>query len=134
MGIEEDVLKWKGIVIYIIGIGAILAFIYGMIEGYYFRRSIAENPRYTIGVTTRFIWLKSGRKIEYSYNVKEQEYKWLGIYKEDIIYPNGRYIVKFSSESPENSKILFNYTVPDTIIEAPSFGWEEWPLDKHVKP
>jgi len=78
--------------------------------------------------------LKGIIKIIYIYNFQGEQYNSIGDYQEGVKCNNGRYFVKFSSNSPENSKILFNYPVPDSIKEAPILGWDEWPLDKNIRP
>ncbi|GAB3519425.1 hypothetical protein [Emticicia fontis] len=47
-------------------------------------------------------------------------------------YLNTRYLVRFNCEEPNNSEILWNITIPDTLISVPQNGWSQIPynLDK----
>lgn len=89
---------------------------------------LKNNGRYTIGITERKkITPKSGTNVIYKYYVNETEYESFNDYYPDIVVPGGRYYVKFSNKNPENSHLLRNFPVPDSIKKAPPEGWSNIP-------
>ena len=44
-----------------------------------------------------------------------------------------RYSVKFESNNPRNSEILYKFSVPDSIIVAPDSGWNFMPGAENKK-
>lgn len=91
------------------------------------RRSLSNETRYTIGHTSKIVYLySSGRGVRYSYIVNGVTYENTVTYSYDSKVP-GRYLVRFSVENPEISEIYQDRPVPESIIEAPSNGWKKRP-------
>ncbi|WP_266205309.1 hypothetical protein [Pontibacter kalidii] len=87
-----------------------------------------EYHRYTIGVATEIYWtVASGKKLRFEYVVNGESYFRSNRYNDRSRVP-GRYFVKFSAERPSISEILQDIPVPDSIIAAPSEGWQEIPV------
>ena len=92
---------------------------------------LKSNPMYTVTVTVKQIrTLKNGLQIDHYYFVNGEKYEER--YSKDerlsIIYPGGRYLVKFSTEHPSVSEVLWNKPVPDSVKEVPINGWETPPF------
>jgi hypothetical protein len=90
-----------------------------------------KSSRYTITTTVRqYRTLKSGLQIEHFYFVNDKKY--VETYNKNeylnIIYPNGRYLVKFATSYPSVSEVLWEKPVPDSIKESPREGWEHLPF------
>ena len=102
-----------------------------LIYGSWRKTQLKKYPRYAITTTIRQIrTLKNGLQIEHIYYVNG--IKYVERYSKDerlnITYPNGKYIVRFSSKYPGISEVLWNFPVRDYIKEIPSNGWDENPL------
>ncbi len=97
---------------------------------FWYRTQLERYPRYTVTTTVKQIrTLKNGLKIEHFYYVNG--IKYIERYGKDerlnIIYPNGRYLLRFSEKNPDVSEVLWNYPVPDSIKEVPINGWNVIP-------
>ena len=102
-----------------------------LIYGSWRKMQLKKYPRYTITTTIRQIrTLKNGLQIEHFYYVNGEKY--VERYSKDerlnIAYPNGKYIVRFSSNHPSISEVLWNFPVIYSIKDIPVTGWEENPL------
>ena len=114
-------------IIHFLGIIGILIIIFISFRNYY---DLKWNSRYTIGITKQPIGTaRSGVNVEYRYKVKNVEYVGFTHYDDNdlLIIPNGKYFVLFSSENPENSRMLIHNPVSEKIIESPNEGWSELP-------
>ena len=88
--------------------------------------------RYTIGTTiTDHNNIKGGMVVDYEYFFARSKYKkytstnnWL--FNKPITH-GGRYYVQFAYINPDNSDMLFNCPVPDSITNSPDSGWEYMP-------
>lgn len=108
----------------------IIVFI-GLYRGCKERSLIESCPRYTIGTTESFYLTASGgRSIRYKYQVGGVEYEGTYSYAYDAKVPGGMYLVKFSCEDPNYSKIYQEYELSETV-EVANEGWRKIP--KHVK-
>jgi hypothetical protein len=90
----------------------------------------ATDVRYTEGRTLRRLsTFKSGREIEYSYNVGGQRYNGYGAddYRISIIVPDGRYLVKYSGSAPSVSEIEWVHSLNGKRNSVPDTGWNEFP-------
>jgi hypothetical protein len=84
--------------------------------------------RYTIGITSgSHKNIRGSRSISYVFNVNGIEMSDSYTWNWPVITQGGRYYVKFASNNPKNSEILFNYPVPDSIENAPDSGWANMP-------
>ncbi|MEQ1799904.1 MAG: hypothetical protein ABL872_18250 [Lacibacter sp.] len=97
----------------------------------FWRKSELEKyPGYTITTTLKqYRTLKNGLQIEHFYFVNGE--KFIERYGKDerlnIVYPNGRYLIRFSEKHPSVSEVLWKYPIPDSIKECPSSGWKQIP-------
>jgi hypothetical protein len=90
------------------------------------------HSRFTIGVTTDYHnnIRSSYTDVDFRYYVGHQKYTgsgsvpWLS---NNVKKVKGRYYVQFASNNPINSKILFEYPVPDSILHSPDSGWTYMP-------
>jgi hypothetical protein len=94
------------------------------------RSELRKKGKYTIGTTEKiFLVLKSGRKVEYKFNVQDEVYTSSSGYREGVVVPNGRYYVKFLPADPEINEIFFDKPVLGHIKKAPPEGWSRIPKD-----
>lgn len=91
------------------------------------RTEIKEYGRYTIGYTTQVFYKKGVRWIRYVYYVGGVKYQSNTGLSRNVVYPNGRYYVHFSSKNPKNEKFLDKRPVPESIREVPDDGWATIP-------
>lgn len=97
----------------------------------FWRKSELEKfPKYTITTTLKqYHTSKNGLQIEHFYFVNGE--KIIERFGKDerlnIIYPNGRYLVRFSEKHPKVSEVLWKYPIPDSIKIAPLKGWQDIP-------
>lgn len=75
-----------------------------LINSYWRNLQLKKDPRFTITTTIRQIrTLKNGLQIEHFYYVNNKMYK--DTYRKDerlnIIYPNGKYLLRFSLSHPD---------------------------------
>lgn len=115
---------------YIVYLGLLIVPL-GLYYRFWRKSELEKYPKYTITTTVRQIrTLKNGLQIEHFYYVNGEKY--VERYGKDerlnIVYPNGKYIVRFSSKHPGVSEVLWNFPVIDSIKEIPVNGWEENPL------
>ena len=91
------------------------------------------NLRYTIGVTgkTHHNIKSSKPTVEFAYNVGLIDYSGNEAidaqFERSVVANGGRYYVEFSSKNPNNSKLLLDYPVPDTVTSVPEDGWNYMP-------
>ena len=90
--------------------------------------TLEENHKYSICTVSRFEGIKGGFSVGYSFNVLNSEYtvgEIVQVGNKGII--GKRYFVMFYPPNPQNSKILIDKPVPDSIKEAPPEGWDKIP-------
>ncbi len=102
-----------------------------LIHGCWRQKQLTENPGYTITTTVKQIrTLKNGLQIRHFYFVNGE--KFTDDHNKDerlnIIYPNGKYLVKFSTKHPSISKVIWTKPVPDTLKNIPKEGWKIIPF------
>ncbi|MBN2613570.1 MAG: hypothetical protein JXB00_18585 [Bacteroidales bacterium] len=99
------------------------------ILGIYQRKELKKYSRYTIGYTNKVIQTtKLGKVLKYHYFINGEEYNGAkSNIKSNSVKLGERYYVIFSNKNPINSEIYLERTVPDSIRNAPSEGWEEIP-------
>ncbi|QGW28461.1 hypothetical protein [Phnomibacter ginsenosidimutans] len=91
------------------------------------------NLKYTIGVTgkTHHNIKSSQPTVEFTYNVGMTEYSGNEMiaaqFEKSVVANGGRYYVEFSSKNPNNSKLLLDYPVPDTVTNTQEEGWTYMP-------
>lgn len=89
---------------------------------------LKKYPRYTIASTQSvFHTGKSGSYIKYYFTVAYRQYYGDIEYKNNIVVPNGRYYVVYSSKSPKYNRLIIDKTVPDSITNLPTNGWDKLP-------
>lgn len=111
---------------YIILLILVLLTVYGLWR----KIVLSNNARYTIGVTGEtIVTVSEGIRIKFSYVVngkrfnQEEDYSNLKI-KSNC---NCRYFVKYNYKNPDQSKLLQDKPVPDSIKSAPRNGWGKIP-------
>jgi hypothetical protein len=91
------------------------------------------NLKYTIGVTgkTHHNIKSSQPTVEYNYKVDGAEYSGNqdidAPFEKSFVANGGKYYVEFSSKNPDNSKLLLDYPVPDTVTNRTEDGWTFMP-------
>lgn len=118
-------------IVYIISIIVIIGFIVLAIMAQHEKSEIKRHERFTIGITISIIpTARSGPKVYYKYYVNNKIFNGDTHFSrgEILIVPDGRYFVRFSSNSPEYSEMLINEPVPGNIVESPIEGWETLPI------
>lgn len=101
-----------------------------LIYGFWRKEQLKKYQKYTITTTIRQIrTLKNGLQIEHFYFVEGKKYSHYFSKDErvNIIYPGGRYLLRYSKKNPDISEVLWKYPVPDSIKNAPSNGWDNIP-------
>ncbi len=93
------------------------------------KMEIQNNKRYTVAITDRKEYSKSGWQLSFHYKVNNKEYKWYTSYKKGLLYPNVMYLVEFSSKSPDRCSFLGQFKVADTVSYIPSLGWDSIPMN-----
>ena len=89
---------------------------------------LKEDSRYTVGVTTkRYFAQTRGFRIRYMYTVNGIEYQGSFSSDDEVKYPEGHYLIRFSVQSPWVHE-AFNVQVPKEFIEAPADGWSNPPF------
>src|SRR6202000_90869 len=86
--------------------------------GLWRHHQVANFSRYTIAFTTKRVsTLKLGPEIEYVYYVKGIKYRNYGydVEKFKIVYPDGRYLVKYSFENPNYCEIQWEFRIPYSL-------------------
>jgi len=116
-------LTWK----YRLSLYIILALI---LFGVWHTYQVTHYTRYTIATTTRRIFTpRNGSAIEYTYQVNGNKHRNYGYNAEKyhVIYPNGRYFLKFFYKNPDACEILWDLPVPASILISPGDGWKKIP-------
>ena len=81
-----------------------------------------ENYRYTVTTTIReFSTLKNGKRIEHTYIVNNKIYTtdYIINTRNKIIVPNGRYLLKYSINHPDISRVIWDEPIPDSLLKVP---------------
>ena len=97
------------------------------------KNELAQHKMYTIGITGKKYqnFRSSQPAVKFFYTVNKVEYsnfESIGASDESKVIPNGgRYYVEFSSQKPDNSRLLFNNPVSDSVINIPDSGWKYIP-------
>lgn len=108
----------------------ILAFGGSIIYGIKRSKEYNANAIYTIGVTTKTSWtVGSGKWVLFDFYFSGKKYSGTSRYDDyaNPKVPGGRYYVKFNHKKPDESGILQNLPVPDSIKSAPPAGWKMIP-------
>lgn len=93
-------------------------------------KELKAYPKYTVGETTNLQrTARGGRRVEYVFSYKGKTYNFDQPYRDDVIVPGGKYVVKFSHRNPKINEILFNIPVPDSIKNPPDC-WDTIPKFK----
>jgi hypothetical protein len=121
-------------------ISSIIVVLALIVFAFYNNRRLKENAsdrkanlRYTIGVTgkTHHNIKSSKPTVEFVYNVGLIDYSGNehidAQFEKSVVANGGRYYVEFSSKNPNNSKLLLEYPVPDTVTNKPEDGWTYMP-------
>lgn len=122
MKVLKKILPWWGL---------ILSSIFLVFTAYYMIDRFSElknHPHYTIATTIKIYRNgRGGRHIEYHYKYKGEDFEDTHPYREGVIVPNGKYLVKFSTNKPSFSEIYFNTPMQDFNDSIPYEGWSEIP-------
>lgn len=100
---------------------------YGVVGAIVKHVQVAKNTVYTIGITTKTLRVKGPDSVCYYFYYKGAKYEKEGGFQGEIVVPNGKYFVKFSSKDPDYV-IFTSIPVPDCIKEQPFEGWLEIPV------
>src|SRR5690625_5257871 len=96
------------------------------------QNDLIKNGNFTIGKVDKWESMKGGIIYYYSFNVADKKYK-----KDERSGNNGSensyYFVIFNPNDKNNSRILLNLPVPDSIKEAPKNSWKELPVPHDEK-
>ena len=117
----------------------IFIFISIIIFGMYYwskkNKNLELNGKFTIGKLKDAYPIIGDFNIDYTFKVNYIEFEGTNSAdKNDVNKIGNFFIVKFSPNNPNNSKILFDYPVLDTLIIPPSSGWESLPiLGRHLR-
>lgn len=84
---------------------------------------LKKKGRYTIGTTIKFTLSTSGRDVIYEFFVDDKRYESFSRYYYSAKVPNGKYLVKFSSEDPSINEIYLNKPLSENLI-PPKLGWK----------
>ncbi len=122
-------MKWKQLnSIGIISFVGLMAFL--LIKGTVINEiKLNKSYRYTICIVAEIEAVGTGRSlatIVYLFN--DKQYK--GFYEVDRIDKSLigiRHFIKFYPKNPNNSEVIFDRDVPDSLIEIPSEGWKKIP-------
>lgn len=118
----------KTIINYILGIGLLLFIIFIFVcRPFLMDYSIQHNKRYTIGYTIRQTYARGIIGVEYKYTVNNIDYFGDSRSYNNTVIPNGRYLVVFSSKSPQWNKILLDKLLSRNIKTPPPEGWANAP-------
>jgi len=115
---------------YIVIISVLICLIYFIYKIDKDNKELSLNSRYTIGIVNSVYPIIGGFNIKYTYEVNTIEYE--GINRTNKISLNkigDIFIVQFSPNDPNNSKILLNHQISDSLVKAPKNGWVEIPKD-----
>lgn len=91
-----------------------------------------QSARYTIGITTAgHNNIKGSLVIDYRFHFLGSDYTNSNTTKSWLINKpitqGGRYYIQFAYNNPSNAEMLFQYPVPDSIVNAPDSGWTHLP-------
>jgi hypothetical protein len=89
-----------------------------------------QDIRYTVATTTGKIQNpRTHGEIEYQFSVDYKIYRSTAaaLDNKGIVYPNGRYYLRFPYKTPGAAEILWDQPVPDSVKEVPFSGWKEIP-------
>jgi hypothetical protein len=89
-----------------------------------------QDIRYTVATTIGKIQNpRTNGEIEYQFSVDDKIFKASAADLENkrIVYPNGRYFLRFPYLTPSAAEILWDHPVPDSVIRVPFSGWAEIP-------
>jgi len=109
----------------IVGITLIFAL---LLASYFINREhndeLKIHGRYTVATTLKFTLVaKGGRGVSYEFYFNNVRYSGISDYLYDAKVPNGRYLLKFSSEDPLINDIYLNQPIPEHIV-PPRSGWK----------
>lgn len=99
---------------------------------YFPTRHLSASHKYTVAIVTEIIAQSEGdnsAKIEYRVNGKSF-YGYISSYKgNNQFYKKGdRFFVEFYLKDPNESRIIDDLHVPDTLITLPLNGWDALPI------
>ena len=84
-----------------------------------------QDIRYTVATTTGKIQNpRTHGEIGYQFSVDNRLFKAYGAALENkkIVYPNGRYYLRFPHKTPGAAEILWDQPVPDSVSTVPLLG------------
>ena len=119
--------KEAWIIICLIAVLGIVYFFAGILP----KRELEKKHRYTLGIITQIEYPSEGSKAaDFYYRYKGQTFH--GAFSLLIGYENkfkvgDRIYVKFHPDNPDNSEVMEDIIVSDSII-IPKEGWKEMPL------
>lgn len=88
-----------------------------------------NNPRYTIGETTKINSYKKRYYFHYEYNFKNKKNEaGISSNSSNNLFVGKRYFVVFEEGDPKNSMLIPFLFVPDSITKAPNKGWIQPPI------
>ena len=118
----------KSYLIVFLSISAILiTFYYGQQQKF----KLNKNKVYSTAKIIDSYAIVGSFNIKYEYKYENKIYvSKNGSQKSFVNYIGKKYIVKFSSKNPNNSTLMVNFPICDTVTVAPQLGWKELP--KHL--
>ena len=91
---------------------------------------LEESNLFTVAVTTkRYFAQTRGFRIRYVYHVAGKEYEGSFSSDDEVDYPGGLYLVKFSKSTPWVHEAYKDVEVPKRYEQAPDTGWVRPPFE-----
>ena len=91
--------------------------------------NLSNDHRFTIGIVDTIKRSGKGWVIFYNFNVNKIHYnRYVGIKGNDTSLIKKTFYLMFYTKNPNNSKIMLNCPVPDSIKVIPEKGWVRIPL------
>lgn len=106
----------RRIISLIILLGLCFVAYYTLVE-YIIERSLLRNPKYITGTTLGYCSVTGlGEGIEFEYEINGRKYRncntYYPIFKDSIIVPNGKYLVRYSEKDVTDGRMDFKKPVP----------------------
>ncbi len=107
----------------------VIGFAWLMFDFYHRADLLRARAKYTIGYVQGSHWaMKNGKQINYYATISGATYKGGKDELPGMRLAGGRYLVKYDSLDPEVKTVYFEYSIPDSIVEAPANGWRTPPF------